>query len=102
MNKLKEYIQEKLIINKHSKIKGNPKWDDIINSWIEEWKNDDFEYLIDLIDNFLEDGYFNNYQYDGYDPLTKYEDDEEFMKYLENYLIQFKKDVDEQNKKYKK
>ena len=90
MKQLKHIIQEKLKIGSNSKVHNlhEQEWEDLINNWIEEWGNYDFEYLMVLIDNFLVNNTFDNN--DDYEEFFDYENDDKFKKFLTNRFIEFK------------
>jgi len=95
MNNLNTYITEKLKINSKSNV-HNPQeqeWEDIIQNWIKKWSNDDFEYLITLIDKFIDDNTLDN---DDYEELLEYEHNDKFKKFLFNEFSKFKNDVEKQ------
>ena len=95
MKDLKDIIQEKLKISSNSKVHNSQEqeWEDFINNWIKEWANEDFEYLMELIDKFLVDNTFDN---DDYEELSKYEDNDKFKKFLTDKFIKFKEDNEKQ------
>jgi len=101
MNSLNNFINEKLIINSKTKIStyDTKKWDRVIDQWINSWVNDDYEYLIELIDLFLKEKKFDNYS--EYGNLLKYENNIEFKRYLSEKFISFKKNSEEQIKNLK-
>jgi hypothetical protein len=96
MKQLKDYIIEKLQINKDTKVKSieEQKWDKLIQNWIQTLGGEDFEYLMELIDKFLTNNTFNNNE--DYDELLKYENNEKFKEFLGKRFIQFKDDNEKQ------
>lgn len=96
MKQLKDYIIEKLQINKDTKVKSieEQEWDKLIQKWIQTLGGEDFEYLMELIDKFLTNNTFNNN--DDYEEFLKYENNEKFKEFLAKRLIQFKDDNEKQ------
>ena len=95
MDNLNTYITEKLKINSKSNVHNSQEqeWEDLIQKWIKKWSNDDFEYLMALIDKFLVDNTFDN---DDYEELLKYEHNNKFKKFLFNEFSKFKADTEKQ------
>ena len=96
MKQLKDYIIEKLQINKDTKVKSieEQEWDKLIQKWIQDCGGEDFEYLMELIDKFLTNNTFNNNE--DYDELLKYENNENFKEFLTKRFIKFKDDNEKQ------
>ena len=88
MKTLKQIIQEKLIINHN--IKSN-NYEEIIDKWMEEWKDNDFSHLIFLINKYLKYGFDKEGYGEDYEPLIKYEHNKEFIKCMKDKFEEFKK-----------
>ena len=101
MKNLDSYITEKLVIGKNIIHKENKSWDKLIQDWIDEWSKDDFEYLMLLIDRFLEDETFEGDTQDEYEPFLQYEKNNKFKEYFKDKILKFKLDVENQVKNMK-
>ena len=96
MKQLYNFINEKLKVNSKTQVNSNEieKWDKIINEWIKNWSENDFEYLIELIDMFLDTQTFdNNHEYGDF---LKYENNKYFKEHLIEQFEKFKKDIQHQ------
>ena len=101
MNSLRQYIIEKFKINsKNIKNLKNKEWENLIEAWIKEWAETDFEYLMELIDKFLTNYSFNNDN--DYEEFLKYENNNQFKDFLTDIFIKFEDDNEKQIQSLKK
>ena len=95
MNNLKDYIIEKFKLNSNnSKNLKEHEWDELIQDWIKTWAETDFEYLMELIDNFLTNYSFNNDN--DYEEFLKYENNKQFKDFLKDIFVKFEDDNEKQ------
>ena len=94
MKTINNYIQEKLIINKN--IGSHIEWKKMIYDWIDYWKGCDFEYMMEMIEEFLDDNEFDSHYGEDYEPLSDYEKNPEFIKLVNQIFQKFKDDNDKQ------
>lgn len=99
MKHLSEYILEKFKI--HKDIKVTNEIEEATLKWIDLMKEEDFDYCIEIIDYFLENNEFNEYDKDEVKEILKYENDKDYISSVTNIFKKFRDDVEKQAKMFR-
>ena len=98
MKQLSQYIQEKLHISKYQDLNQQEKEiKELIDKWIEDTKDVDFEWHLELIEALLKDKTFEMHIFGD---LLKYEKDKNSMNFILQQFKEYMDKVKEQGKQF--
>ena len=101
MKQLSQYIQEKLHISKYQDLNQQEKEiKELIDKWIEDTKDVDFEWHLELIEAVLKDKTFEMPEKDIFGDLLKYEKDKNSMNFILQQFKEYMDEVKEQGKQF--
>lgn len=101
MKQLTQYIQEKLHISKYQDLNQQEKEiKELIDKWIKDTKDVDFEWHLELIEAVLKDNTFEMPEKDIFGDLLKYEKDKNSMNFILQQFKEYMDKVKEQGKQF--
>lgn len=101
MKQLTQYIQEKLHISQYQDLNQQEKEiKELIDKWIEDTKDVDFEWHLELIEAVLKDKTFEMPEKDIFGDLLKYEKDKNSMNFILQQFKEYMDKVKEQGKQF--
>jgi len=101
MKQLTQYIQEKLHISQYQDLNQQEKEiKELIDKWIEDTKDVDFEWHLELIEAVLKDKTFEMPEKDIFGDLLKYEKDKNSMNFILQQFKEYMDEVKEQGKQF--
>lgn len=101
MKQLSQYIQEKLHISQYQDLNQQEKEiKELIDKWIKDTKDIDFEWHLELIEAVLKDKTFEMPEKDIFGDLLKYEKDKNSMNFILQQFKEYMDKVKEQGKQF--
>jgi len=101
MKQLSQYIQEKLHISQYQDLNQQEKEiKELIDKWIKDTKDVDFEWHLELIEAVLKDKTFEMPEKDIFGDLLKYEKDKNSMNFILQQFKEYMDKVKEQGKQF--
>ncbi len=103
MKQLTQYIQEKLHISQYKDLTEQEKEiKKLVDKWIKDIGETDFEWHLELIDAVLEDNTFEMPEKHIFGDLLKYENDKKAMNFIIKLFKEYKQQVEKQSEYFKK
>lgn len=101
MKQLSQYIQEKLHISQYQDLNQQEKEiKELIDKWIKDTKDVDFEWHLELIEAVLKDKTFEMPEKHIFGDLLKYEKDKNSMNFILQQFKEYMDEVKEQGKQF--